>query len=80
MKTMHPRKRLLKIIGEAEQLIRDVEWWNTHRTDAEPLDCESDRIVLSMARRCLKMWDAGERHDESGAVRELISYAKLNWN
>jgi hypothetical protein len=57
---MHPRKRCAKIVRECEQFIRDVEWWNANRTDAPPMDCETQRVLLPIARECLEAWDAGD--------------------
>lgn len=55
---MHPRQRCVKIVRDCEQLIRDVEWWNRHRTDAPPMDCEPERVLLPVARKCLAAWAA----------------------
>jgi len=65
-------KRLRKIIRQTEQLIRDIDWWNTHRIDAPPIDCESDRVRLSLATRALAALRA-RRMDECGRlVDELV--------
>ena len=64
---MHPRVRCKKIISECEQMIRDVEWWNRNRTDALPLDCEPERVLLPVARACLAAWNSGDM----AKVREL---------
>lgn len=38
-------RRHNKIIRDAEQFIRDVEWWNNNRTECEPMDCEPERVL-----------------------------------
>jgi hypothetical protein len=57
---MSPRNRCAKIVRECEQLIRDVASWNENRPDAPPMDDEPERLLLPVARRCLKAWDAGD--------------------
>jgi len=54
------RARCAKIVRECEQFIRDVEWWNANRTDAPPMDCEPERVLLPVARACLAAWDVGD--------------------
>lgn len=70
------RKRLLKIIDECEQFIHDIVWWNNNRTDAEPMDCEPERIMAEKARRCLTAFDAGDREGYMRLSRELAEYAE----
>jgi hypothetical protein len=44
-------KHLNRVIRRCRQLITDVEWWNANRTDAEPMDCEAERVLLRLAER-----------------------------
>ena len=53
--------RLRHMVSETEQFIRDVEWWNNHRTDAPPFDCEWERLNLPVFRRLLAAWVSGEQ-------------------
>ena len=73
---MHPRRRLQKIIDETSQLIRDVQWWNDNRLDAEPIDCEVDQMRLRLAKRVATQWDAGNRGEALSAMNDLFEYTK----
>jgi hypothetical protein len=44
-------KSLAKVIKDCREGIAAVEWWNKHRTDAEPMDCEPERLMLRLAER-----------------------------
>lgn len=46
------RRQCDKISSDARQFIADVEYWNNHRLDCEPLDCEDMKIVLNLATQC----------------------------
>lgn len=74
MKPTHPLKRLEQIIADAEQLVRDVEWWNRNRTDAPPMDCEPERVMLPMARACLASWDPNDTGEFTRRVNELAAH------
>lgn len=63
---------LRRIKEEAEQLIRDVMYWNTHRTDAEPMDCETSRLVVSLADRGLKAAECGDGNEYAFITDELV--------
>ncbi len=60
------RASLVKIIGEAEQSVRDCMYWNNNRPDEEPMDCEDFRIAARLGRQALAEFDAGnlDRHSE----------------
>lgn len=45
---------LERLIRRTKQLIVDIEWWNTHRVDQRPFDCDQDRITIDKATRCLR--------------------------
>lgn len=51
------RDRLAKVIGETEQLIRDIVWWNNNRLDAEPIDCEIERLAVATGKKALAAFD-----------------------
>ena len=57
---MIPRIRLQRIIDESRQFIIDAQSWNDNRPDEKPIDCEPERVVLSLAESIAKQWDAGE--------------------
>jgi hypothetical protein len=76
MKPMHPRKRCVRIIRECEQFIRDVEWWNANRTDAPPMDCEPERVLLPVARACRAAWDAGDSVRAGELSARMLEIAK----
>lgn len=40
-------------IADLSQLIRDKEWWNTHRNDAEPFDVGRDKVVVDLLKKHL---------------------------
>lgn len=67
-------RNLRKMIRISQENIAIVEWWNTHRTEHPPLDCEPDRIVVSLARRTLAAFVAGDRPAEEAAAKELNRY------
>ena len=60
-KLMHLHERVLRIIDECEQTIRDVESWADNRPSEELLDCEWERVMLQQSHRWLEMWDRGVR-------------------
>ncbi len=74
-KPMHPRKRVAKIVRDCQQFIRDVEWWNTNRTDARPVDCEVEKVILSNAIPALAAWDAGDMDGFDMLTKRMIEYA-----
>lgn len=55
---------LKKIIADAEQMIRDTNYWNNHRTDAPPFDCGREIVLAEAAKKCLAKVEAGERCDD----------------
>lgn len=55
----HIRDRMAGVIGELEQLVRDIQSLNDYRPDCDPIDCERDRVLLSLARQAAAEWDAG---------------------
>jgi hypothetical protein len=71
-----PRISLRKLIRECEQLIIDVEWWNENRTDCPPMDCESSRIMLSMAKPCLEAFDRGDMAECRRLSNALKNYGE----
>lgn len=70
---MHPLVRLRKIIREREDMIATVEWWNKNRTDAPPMDCEPERVMLKKARECRAAW--GDRDKYARIAGEMAEYA-----
>lgn len=58
---MTPVARVRRMIDDLEVQIATVGWWNQHRTDAPPMDCESERVMLPVARACLAALEAGDR-------------------
>lgn len=68
--------RIKRVIRQCEQIIRDIEWWNTHRTDTEPLDCEPERVMLSIARPCLEAMEAGDSERAHELSLQLRDYAE----
>lgn len=74
MKRMHPVNRAKKILREAEQVVRDVEYWNRVRTDAVPMDCEDVRLIAAAARKYI---DAFERGDRVAADKHSAELARI---
>jgi len=52
--------RLRKMQAELEQTIRDKEWWNDNRTDAEPFDIGWNRVILRYVNLQLEAWGRGD--------------------
>lgn len=75
MKPMHPRDRIAKIIRDCQQFIRDVEWWNKHRTDSQPMDCEVEKVILSLAQPAILAWDSGNMDEFNSLASRMIEYA-----
>jgi len=71
---MHPRHRLQRIIRESEQFIADVQSWNDNHQDAEPFDCEPERIIVDLARRALTAFESGDRPVFMALIREISAY------
>ncbi|MGD9632877.1 MAG: hypothetical protein AB7I57_24375 [Pirellulales bacterium] len=57
---MHPRKRILKIIDELEQMITDTRSWNDNNRHETPIDVGQDLVMLALHRKMLAAWDAGD--------------------
>lgn len=59
-------RRLRKMIRGFEQIIIDVESWNENRPDEPPLDCEVERVMLTLAKQAR---DAIINHDPVKAAK-----------
>ncbi len=62
---MHPRERLVKIIGDLEELIREQDRFNREwgLYDIIPFDIGADRVTLRLARQALAALDRGDRQE-----------------
>lgn len=76
-KTMHPKRRLKKVIAECEQLIRDTDYWNRLNPNEQPIDYEPERVMLSLARPCLDAWNRGDADEITRTADLLAEYAEL---
>jgi hypothetical protein len=74
------RQRLQGIADDLVQYIVDVEWFNRHRADAAPFDCEPQRVMLGMARRALAAFDQGKFEDSRRLSAEMADYAVCSRN
>ena len=77
MKLIHPNgpAQLRKIREDCLQSIRDVQFWNTHRTEHAPMDCESERLIVA---KCDEGLAAAARGDGDAYCRiagELVDLA-----
>lgn len=54
------QRQIRKIVADQEQIVRDLEWWNANRNDAEPFDVGGDKVVLAKARECRDAMDRGD--------------------
>lgn len=70
------RDRMVRMKGKFEQFIRDVEWWNKNRTDAPPMDCEPERVAVSVCDQALAAFDAGDDPRFSELTKELELVAR----
>lgn len=73
---MHPRKRVQKIIDECNQMIIDVHWWNNNRLEEQPLDCEQEKVILSLANNAASLWDAGNIESFQVEMRKITDYVE----
>lgn len=65
------RDRLVRIIRQTQQLVTDAESFNSNRLDAEPLDFETDKILLHLARQALSAYDAGDWDEHARLSTEM---------
>lgn len=49
-------RRLRKMRRETSQLIRDLEWWNENRVDAQPFDVGWDKVLIGLIDKQLDEW------------------------
>jgi hypothetical protein len=70
------RRRLVRMVRDLEQTIRDIESWNENRTDAEPIDCGCDRVMLAKARQTLAAFDRGDWDEHARLAGELAETAQ----
>lgn len=68
-------KRLTKIIRDTRSFIATIEWWNTNRTDAEPMDCEPERLLLAVAEKLDAETDPAKCEVLSGEMVRLANRA-----
>lgn len=68
---------LRKIIADAEQLGRDIAWWNQNRTDAPPFDRGGDLSTAALAKRCLALVE-GNQPIPSGLWQRLNEQIRTN--
>lgn len=68
-------KRLTKIIRDTRIFIATIEWWNTNRTDAEPMDCEPERLLLAVAEKLDAETDPAKYEVLSGEMVRLANRA-----
>jgi len=65
------RKRLLRIIRDCQQIVNDIEWWNDNRLDAEPIDCEIEKVLVHMGTKAVTAYDAGDWDEHARLSREM---------
>lgn len=65
-----------RIIAELEQMIRDIEWWNRHRADCDPLDCEGERLLLAEAKKDLECLERGDTVQAAKHSAEMVRIAE----
>lgn len=68
-------RRYDRMESETEQMIRDVAWWNKHRTDAPPFDAGFELVALQKIRAARAAWNAQLANDtpETRAEHERLS-------
>ena len=67
------RKRLLKIIQECQQIVNDIEWWNNNRLDADPIDCEIEKILVHLGKQALAAYDDGDWDEHARLTSEMAA-------
>lgn len=70
------RKDLQRIARNCREQIAVVEWWNRNRADAEPMDCEPERVILRMAIEAMKKFDPPGLKEFTAACKPLWDYAR----
>lgn len=65
------RAGLVVLREEAAQMIRDAEYWNKTRTDAQPIDCGAERVLLRLFDQCIEAFDADDL-DEAKRIWDRI--------
>lgn len=73
------RRDLRRMIGELRQLIRDYEWWNNNRLDAEPLDIEPDRVLLSHHLHSLAALERCDMREFNRLSEVALKYAEAEY-
>jgi len=71
-KPMHPLKRLRKVRRECLQIIVDIEYWNTHRTEHPPFDCEPEKVMVAKIDAAIAAWGTPSF---DGLCDEVVGYA-----
>ena len=66
-----------RLIHKMEQLVRDIEWWNANRTDAEPFDVGRDKATVHFLQKHLAELESRPRPGEldgknMGRAMELL--------
>lgn len=69
------RRRLVRLIRDLKQMIRDMEWWNENRTDEEPMDMGAERVILAKAEKALEALERGDRAGHTKHVKEMSEAA-----
>lgn len=70
------RRKNMKLRGEFEQMIRDVDSWNENRTDAPPMDCGPERVLLSLVNQSIAAIDRDDMDEHTRLSKEMVAQAE----
>ena len=57
------QRRCAKLLADSEQAVRDIQWWNAHRTEHPPEDCEWFQVQAAGLRKALGALERDEPID-----------------
>lgn len=68
-------RRMKAIRGGFAQTVRDLEWWNEHRTDAPPFDVGVAKVDFKLADDVVKAMERGDKPAIDAAMKALLKRA-----
>ncbi len=66
------RNRLVQNRKMFAAIVTDVEWWNNNLLDAEPFDCEIEKIMVDLITKSIAAYDDSD-WDEHARLMERMS-------
>ena len=69
-------KSARRILHNTEEQIRIVEWWNNHRLDEAPMDCEGERLLADLTRRHIAALKRDDVEEASALSNAMLAQAE----